>query len=349
MAKLKPILSIKPKKIWSKTSAIKFFKDRKNNHWRKHLFELSDDLLQDKEIVLMALEFDMYAYEQLPENMKKDKEIAMAALVLMKISNFTGLTLDVSLFEEEEIVETAIKLRGFDITNFPLALKNKELILFAMENPLEQYRFCYDIYKWIDDRLHDDLDIIKKAAVVNMSVLKHLDRQADKGRPGGELLDSKEFVLGLLGNDHYAFKNQHRYCSHISLISDHLKKDKEIAIAAVNRYAEDIIWFDKSIKKDIDVIEIACLQSDKFIEKFVLNDRSEYAFARKNIRIIKILCTIDVKHIKYATRRDRQNKRFVREVAEYCAEHGTNWHGSNRVKELFEDIWREACRTLQEE
>lgn len=344
--KLKPI---KPKKIRSRASALKWFSDIKKNPqmgWQHIKVELTDDLLHDKEIVAMALETRVYTFDRLPSALKKDKEIVKIALMLRRIDHIEVRDLDELLRNDEEIAEIAIEQCGLCITNFPLALKNKKWVLYALSSPVEQWHFCTWIYRWIDYPLADDIDVITKAVGVNLNVLDFLADELEKGRDIGELLDNKEFILYALRQNQYLYRNNH---SCIKQISDRLKKDKDVAIATVSKHGADIVFFDDHIKHDIDVIEAAC-HDDDFLKNFVFNDLNTYfAFARQYTEVIKSSCTIDISYIRYATREQRASRSYIQGVAESCAMCGTRWHGSDMVEELFEDLWKEACRSLEAE
>ena len=219
----------------------------------------SEELKADKVFVLEVVKLQGLSLSDIAANLKGNKEIILAAVKQY------GSALDYAsenLKNDKEVVLAAVKQNGNALEYASENLKsNKEVVLAAVKQ-------IGDALEYASENLKNDKEVILAAVKQNGDALFYASKelQADKQlvlevfKSKGEffnwhvldhvsenLKNDKEVVLAAVKQSGYA----------LEYASENLKNDKEVVLAAVKTDSDAIGYASKKLQADKDVIKAA--------------------------------------------------------------------------------------------
>ena len=222
------------------------------------LKHVSDELKNDREVVLAAVKQNGMALEYASDELKKDKEIVKAAIIAYNFPEKESLKDEVKRFRENhksvilgssyhsesvlEFVSDELKddyeiakcVAENDPYSFyflgPEMRKNKELAWLAFENT----DFSRDPCSCLPSEVLDDEEFVLKAVEKEPFVFNEISSR---------LKGNKEIALTAIKNG-LSLKD----------VSDELKNDREVVLAAVRNYGDALKYASDELKNDLLVV-----------------------------------------------------------------------------------------------
>ena len=199
-----------------------------------HVFKfVSDELKNDKDVVLAAVSNDGAVLEYASDELKNDKEVVLAAV--SKFSYALEFASD-ELKNDKEVVLVVVSKYGHVFKFVSDELKNdKEVVLAAVSNN-------GDVLKYASDELKNDKEVVLAAVSNNGDVLKYAS---------DELKNDKDVVLAAVSNNGIVLK----------FASDELKNDKDVVLEAVSNNYIALKYASKKLKKDREFVLLAVTEN----------------------------------------------------------------------------------------
>lgn len=240
----------------------------KKSQYGNLLYDINSNLLDDKEVVLIALENKLDT-DLISDRLKEDKEIAIKA-----VRFYSNALVNFKLYQDcEEVISLALEKKYFslDYNNVSARLrKNKDLMLKAIDsNP-------YNL-EFLDNELKSDLDIVKKALDKKLFTIEHAN---------ADVKNNKNFIMPYLEKSNIIFK----------FLSEELKNDIEVvykAFVSINDIAV-LDFTSEKIKKDLNYIEF--VESGRKNKEDFFNHAEKYL--KSKIIFNKIEQTVEIKEEK---------------------------------------------------
>ena len=248
----------------------------------------TDELKDDKEVMLIAVENNGFMLKYASDKLKDDKDIVLKAV------NQNGLALIYAsdrLKNDKEVVLKAIESNTYAIEYASDELKkDKDIILKLIEK--DGNGFVYPAY--FTDELKDDKEFMLKAIERNALLLIDASNR---------LKDDKDVVL----------KAVNKNGSALIYDSDRLKNDKDVVLKAIESNVYAIEYASDELKKDKDIIL-------KFIEKDA-NAYSYYMYIFNNKldddrEFISKAIEVNARVLMYASDRLQDDKEIVLKAVE---------------------------------
>ena len=252
----------------------------------------SDELKNDREILLVAVTKNGLALEYASKELKNDREIVLAAVkqdcwgppfALQYASD--------ELKNDREIVLAAVNQNGLALKYASNELKNdREIVLVSVTK--DGWALAY-----ASNELKNDLEIVLTALKQKGSILKYAS---------DELRNDREIVLATVKKDDRALK----------FASDELKNDREIVLAAVMQNGQALEFASDELKNDREIV-LNALKQNGLALKYA-NDKF------KNARVIVIAAVMqDGEALTYASDELRDDRLIVlaavkQQGFEYC-------------------------------
>jgi len=199
-----------------------------------YILELvSEELKNDKEIILAAVKKHGFALKYASEKLKDDKEVVLAA-----VNQSSSALIDKDsalehaserLKDDKEVVLAAVKKRGSALKYASERLKDdKEVVLVALKEKGSALEHA-------SEKLKNDKEVVLVALNEKGSALEYASEK---------LKDDKEVVLVAVKKHGYALK----------YASERLKDDKEVVLAGIENDARTIAHASEKLKNDKNFI-----------------------------------------------------------------------------------------------
>ena len=215
------------------------------------------ELQNDKEVVLAAVKKHGAALQFASDELKSDKEIVKAAL---KNNLSAILYMPKESWNDKEIVFQAIRMKGFISSFFKFVSKelrsDKEFVLsivgakqFLLQYVSEELKNDKDVVlaavkeyglalQYASERLRGDKDVVLAAIQQDANAIRYALN---------DIKDDKDVVIKAI--------QQSKQFYSVDYLSDKLKLDKDVELAAVYKYLDNLKNVPKELLKDNDFIE----------------------------------------------------------------------------------------------
>lgn len=235
----------------------------------------SDELRNDKKIVLAAVTTNGLALKDASEERQRDPEIVVAA-VMQNDAAWQFVPSDAK--RDKGFVLGCLKLNGMMLNYFSKNFHNKEaIVLTAVKQDGLALQFASDTMK-------KNIKIVTAATKNNGKALAHASR---------EMKTNKDVVLAALGN----------YGPAIRFASKQMKSDKAFMLNVVKKYGRALEHSSKELKIDKEIVLAAVTQ-----------DGTALSFARESICADKIIVMAAVSQNKSALQYASDDLKRDREV-----------------------------------
>lgn len=222
------------------------------NNWRA-LKYADISLKMDKDVVLAALRNDIRTENIMGNYLLNDKSFVLEALKLGATSFYKDL--NVNLRKNKEMAKLAIQSYAANLEFVDENLKgDKELVLIAVS------KIAHTL-KYASSNLRDDAEVI-------LAGLKHSTPAIEYA--SNRLRSDKEFMLQAVKLNGLA----------LEFASETLKKDKDVVLAAINNRAYALEFADDKFKKDKTMVLIA-------VKKFGRAIKFAHSSLKKNKDILR--------------------------------------------------------------
>lgn len=202
----------------------------KSNNLNKINFKIENNIYQEKDIVTELAKIDGAYLEKAPLDLKSDREL-LRKIIIKKSSNIQFASR--KLKDDKELALLAVGLNGNSLQFISTRLKNDiDIVSCAIEKNGEALQYVPK--KFLNNR-----DLIEK------SFKFHYELNLDKININKEFKNCRNFVLKALTNR----------VSIYATISQDLKRDKELALLALDISGLNYNYMDISIKEDLDIIK----------------------------------------------------------------------------------------------
>ena len=211
--------------------------------FRNHAYlfnELPEELRNDRDFVLKAVEVNGAIYEYLSDELKKDEEIAIIS-INSYFESFRHLPDE--LFDNERVVEAAIENNQFGAEVLEYASErlkdNKDIVmhavskstgveLFSEDRPEEGYTYN-DALCYASERLRDDTDVVLLSVENNPDSLKSASARLQN--------DYDVVLTAVKGNAHS-----------LKYASEELRNNKDLVLIAANSYFNSLYdYYDQGL------------------------------------------------------------------------------------------------------
>lgn len=197
-------------------------------------YKLSCSARNNREVALYAVSINEYYFEELSEELRNDEDIAFAALE-KSINNLKYIGSDVR--NSKRIFDYVIsnnKLLYTDAMGCELR-KDKEYVLHVIKDYLQNCSL-----RFFCKQLHEDLLSDREVAIASVSVdgmaIVHFSDQ---------IRNDDEVVSIALKNDGESIK----------FVNERFTKDKNYALIALKTYPAAILYLDRSIQYDPEIVK----------------------------------------------------------------------------------------------
>ena len=212
----------------------------------------SDNLKDDEDLIQIVIKNSIRCcFEYFSERLRNKKDIIMMCINQLKLVNCTHNHYNNNILRnisdihknDNEIVLPLLKLNGYDLQYASISIKNnKKAVLIAINTSPNALEFASDILK-------KDKDIVFTAIKLDPTSYDNADEM---------FFNNKEYILLCLkDNDNQINRNgydEENYEVFLRYVSIKLRDDKDVVIAAVRKYGNNIIYASNRLKNDKDVV-----------------------------------------------------------------------------------------------
>jgi len=224
------------------------------------------------------------------------------------------------------------RMRGDKEVMKQLLITDPDAARFAskeLRNDKEFISFSLSIQRGPYYRVHAGFQLLDDEDFI-LEVAKQYNCTDWLNRISARLLADKEFILKLLNIDMSPDQLQTGYLLILEYVSDELRDDKDVVIAACSRWGNAMQYVSARLRSDIDVITLACKNDGRAL-KYIFrtyHDIGDDGNVRDNKEIVMSACSNYGKALEYASKRLRGDHDVV---AAACTNDGSAlyWASSN--------------------
>ncbi len=249
------------------------------------IFELESEQI-DKDIVLAAVSNGDYIIDRIDKKYQNDNDIIIAA-GLRNPNEIEYLKNQPSIHNKKDMLELLKKGASLKLASDKLR-DDKELVLTAISISAKNIEYA-------SKRLKNNKEIMLIVFKKDPDQIKYSTLQFKNATQ--QLRNNKQFILKLVSIDGDT----------LDYASKHLKKDRQVVLAAIKQYIYALRFADKSFKKDRETISLAVTKEGRtlqFADDSLKNDK----------QIVMAAIKQDGYALKYASKALRADRDMVLEA-----------------------------------
>lgn len=298
---------------------------------RQLIKKIINHFKEDKSFILRAVQQNKNVFENIPNNLKYDRDVVIEAIkygcflifipkqfyqddkIMIEAINKDNHNLKFAsdgLKDNREFIVSALKKEGrciFDYMSRRLQ-NDKEIIMMALDNGNS-----VDL-KYLSDNLKDDQEVIEKIISLNFNVNKQWEYFSDR------LKNKKEIGMAMVKRSGF----------YLNMLPSHLKNDKDIVLVSLDTFPSNYTYLSPELKEDREIIKEAArcnnlldhipstlLDDEDFLLSYIksypndsLNSISERLKNSKDF-MRKVIIDSSFNNIQYASESIRNDKEFI--------------------------------------
>lgn len=191
------------------------------------------DLLENKEFVTEVILKNIYVFNYLPDDFKKNEPF-----ILKLIERLTELT-------KKGEFETSNQKRDLLVSIIKINNNNTRIVNASLKYTIDDIYLGELIFKNIAEDLYNNLDFILSAMEINGFLLQYIPNnfKNDKAIVLTAIINYSNFKSGQLGNE-----------SPLKYASESLRNDMKVVLAAIQKDGRAISYVSDNFKKNVDLV-----------------------------------------------------------------------------------------------